>query len=305
MAESDWSYPTVPRSQRDLEVMMQDLDKFLATKNLEPGQRPMHATLHVARLYDYEGPLFRPITSGGPGAFDGAWAIQAMTDWYEANYGDRLKMEMGPGFVVIELRGTLWRMRLPRVFGHVQFFMDTNLANEGKRIAKLSDGQPASVNLIRSIDGITSAFAASLSGQEQIHVMESFIPGFSALMRLEKLKGDDLFDRARADYEASIEALVVSSWHNARWDTAQCAEKVLKGILRQRGRAFPTDGKRGHDIVVLGGLVRDETGAKLADEALRLVHCPTRLRYGEETADQQRAMRAHRALLGILRWLKD
>lgn len=283
--------------------MMLDLDKFLAAKNLEPGQRPMHAMLHVARLYNYEGPLLAPTSSSGA-AFEGPEALEAMNNWYEETYGDRLKMEMGPGFIAIELRGTLWRMRLPRIFGRVKIFMDTNLTNEGKRLAKLSDTEPASVNLIRSIDGITGAFAASLTRHEQIQLMEHFVPGLAALTRLEKLEGDELFDRARADYASSIEALMASSWHNARWDTAQCAEKVLKGILRLRGREFPTDGKRGHDIVVLGGLVRDETGAKLIDEALRLVHCQTKLRYGEETADQQGAMRAHRALLGVLRWLK-
>jgi HEPN domain-containing protein len=284
--------------------MLLELDAALASWELAPAQRPLHAVRFVARTYRYTGNLFLPRDAQhAPGT--GAWAVVEMYRWYEAMYGDHLLMELGPGFIVLQLRDTLWRMRLPRVWGEANYFVDRDLTNRGIALAKEREGPAASGNLLCLIVDLTASMAASLTSDEEKAIWEYFMSGFQALTWLEKQKDDPLFERAQADYGASVESLMLSLWHNARWDTAQSAEKLIKAHLRRCGHSFPDRGPAGHDIETLGALARRLTGVPLRGEALSLLQCPTRLRYGETGASRGDALKAHRALLGVMRWLSD
>lgn len=260
----------------------------------------MHAIKHLAQANGYGGRLFAAVSTA---VGDGGWAIEASDRWYRETYGDRLLADLSPGHIVLDLRDTPWRMRMPRCYGEVSFFADRNLENCGTTLARLSGGRPASGNVLTAIVDLTAPYAASLTDAEIKLVWEHFFPGLKATRCLEQLSGDELFDRARADYESSVENLMKRSWHNARWDTSQCAEKMFKGMLRQRGVSYPTGGKSGHDIPSLGTIVREATGAHMPVAALSLIHCPTGLRYGDEAATKTHAMKAHRALLGVICWL--
>ena len=88
--------------------------------------------------------------------------------------------------------------------------------------------------------------------------------------------------------------------HYTRWDTAQCAEKVLKGLLARAGHKYPTSGAKGHDILELGRLVGEKLGLAIPDSALRSIQCSPSVRYGEMNADQNEAYCSHKDLLSLL-----
>lgn len=278
--------------------MMQDLDRALGSTGLTPAQRPIRAATHVATALGYSDKPMLPLERiESSRDFDPGWCVRNAWLWYESVYADQVSMDWGPGALILDIRGTLWRFRMPLIFGRVQIFVDRNLKNVGGSLER--GGRTASVNLLCQIEGLSEELATRLSQAECDKVLAVFRSGFPAVKRLSELKGDGLFQIARNDYVSSIVAMLGSMWAKARWDTAQCAEKVLKGILNREGRKYPK-GSKGHDIVLLGGLVAEATGVQFPHQALAAADCSTNVRYGEVPASQDEALLSHTSLLQIL-----
>jgi HEPN domain-containing protein len=93
------------------------------------------------------------------------------------------------------------------------------------------------------------------------------------------------------------------SWSKASWETAQCAEKVMKAVLVRAGCKHIPKGRDGHDIRSLGHVLEREGGVSLDARDLGLIHCDPRVRCGEEVVNFATAYAAHRALLRLLKAL--
>lgn len=152
------------------------------------------------------------------------------------------------------------------------------------------------------MQGITQTYAGRLTDAELAHVLGSYAAGYAAMCAFDALKGHDLFTEARGDYQHSVDALIDGpTLSKARWDGAQCAEKVFKGLLAQAGHPYPTAGAKGHDIAHLGGLIKTHFEIAIPAGVLRAIHCPPAVRYGEMNVDQNEAWTSHMALLTALR----
>lgn len=295
-----WTWPSIPTNDAEFEAMMASLDAHLISEGRAPAQRPMPAALLLSKSLGYSGKPLLPmgrIQIGAP--YDAGWRIKAAWEWWDRVYGDQVKIDFGPGSVVFRMRGSMWRLRMPRVYGTVGFFADRNLENQGLTLAK-PGGPPASHNMLCLVDGLSSELAARLSKGELEDIAGAFRRGYPATLHLESLSGDDFFTEARKEYGSSIEALMASSWPQARRNTASCAEIVFKGVLRMAGRKFPTGGKDGHDIPQLGQLVSDATGVKFNAASLAAIHCSTDVRYVKVPSTDDDALVAHMSLLQIL-----
>jgi hypothetical protein len=301
----DWFWnKRLPTNQAEFEAMMIELDGFLASQGKLPAQRPFEAARQLSMRLGYSGKPLLPlerIEIKQP--FDAGWCIKAAWLWFEAIYGDKLAIDFGPGSVVLDLRGSLWRFQMPRIYGEVGLFIDTNLSNKGVSLSKPGE-PPASINVLCQVDGITQPLADRLTFEETKHIFSVFQDGYLALTKLEGITGDDFFEQARAEYRHSVEALLASDWAKARYDTALCAEKVFKGILRKNGKGYPTDAKKGHDIPLLGELLHTALDITLPKPLLESVHCPTKVRYGEMLSTGADGLGAHRALLAVLVMLR-
>lgn len=280
----DWEWGIRPESDEEFEAMMASLDAHLARKGLLPHQRPFRAKARFALLLDISVPLAGSIL--GIGATESCPEIQRVGDWFKAMYGERLNPHFHARSFVMELRGTLWRMRLGMPFGSPTLFMDKDLTNRN--------------SVLGCIDGFSQAFADRLKDAELDSLMTEIEIGFPAIEALDGFSGSDLFDLARLDYEHGVDALVSGiAWSKARWDTAQTAEKVLKGMLNVARQPYPK-GRDGHIIPSLGELVRDYYEIDIPTELLEAIDCKPAVRYGEEEATRESAMAAHRALLQML-----
>lgn len=294
-----WIWSIRPSTDAEFDAMMIHLDHHLATHNLLPAQR----SLNAARLVSMGLKLSGIPTLGGNGdrgePFSPRDLLARVFDWYNATYGDRNKIDFSLGYVVLPLRNTYWRLRIPLAYGTVVPFADRNLANTGRQLG--SRLEPASHNVLTSLQDVTQAYADRLTDLEIDRVMHAYVRGYFAMATLDELKGHDLFDQARGDYTHSVDALAAGhALSKARWDTAQCVEKVFKGLLGRAGQSFPTNAAQGHDIVHLGGLVTKRFGNLLADSSLRAIHCPPKVRYGEINVDPNEAWSSHDALLEVL-----
>lgn len=295
-----WSWPARPANETDFDKMMTSLDRHLASLALEPFQRDLNAALVVSSTLGLSGtPILGGPADRGP-PFSPRDLLARVHDWYVENYGDRMKMDMSPGTTLVLLHSNLWKFKMPRLWGSMQVFADRNLTNEGRSLAT-KRSEPASHNVLRSLEGMTQAYANKLTDAELATLHRSFIASFQAMRCLDDLKGHQLFEEAKADYRHSVAALFSGNeLGKARWETAQCAEKVLKGLLARDAHAFPTDGARGHDTVHLGGLVKDKLGITLSVQLLTTIKCTAAVRYGEVPSTREEALAAHDALIRVL-----
>jgi len=284
--------------------MMFSLDRHLALYEAVPSRRSLNAARLVSIALNLSG---TPILGGSEDRgipFGPRDLICRVFEWFDANYGERNKIDMALGRIVLPLHNTYWMLDIQLVYGTAVPFADRNLDNKGRQIG--TGNEPATVNVLRCLRGITQPYASRLADADIHAVLRAYRHGYAAMAFLDSLTGHPLFSQARADYNASVEALLLgTALSRARWDTAQCAEKVLKGLLGRAGHDFPTGGWQGHDIPHLGGLVDTHLGATLPEILLRAITCSPKVRYGEMNVDINEAWTSHACLLDLLIHLRS
>ena len=301
-----WAWEMRPATVEEFDRMMVSLDRHLAALRLNPAQRPMNASLLVSSKLGLDGtPIFSsPEERGQP--FSPRDLLARVHDWYDATYGDKTKIDFSPGSVVVQLQGTLWEMKMPKVWGRFQPFASPDLTRPTKPQIAVKGSTPIRHNILWSIEGMTQAYASQLTRNDLLMLVDEFDNDYPAMVCLDDLKGHDLFDEARGDYRHSVDALLTGHEINkARWDTAQCAEKVLKGLLARDGHPFPTAGPKGHDIEHLGELVKQHLLIDLPASDLKLIYCSPAVRYAEQKETVENALAAHQALVMVLRLLAE
>jgi len=146
--------------------------------------------------------------------------------------------------------------------------------------------------------------ANKLSDQELAFFFHAFAHGWQAIMTLDSLGGHALFSEVKADFRHSVDAIASRrEYGKARWEAAQCAEKLLKGLLAREGHSYPKDAGKGHDHVHLGKLLQEKLGIRISEEILTALKTSPAVRYGEEASTLEQAMASHSALLALLRTL--
>lgn len=289
---NEWGWTQKPENDAEFEAMMCSLDAYLASKQVLPHQRPFAARGLVGRLLEIVDPFPRSMFGfEGPADFP---ILKRAVDWFSNTYQGRLNPHFQARSAVIDLRGTPWRVRFPIFYGDASLFLDRNMDNSGG-----PRSQP-SRNLLHHIEGFSSHYADRLSEAELDGIHQAFKTGFEGIDALDAMNDQPLFDQARLDYEHSVNALVSGiAYNKAKWETAQTAEKVIKGILAEAGIAYPTNSD-GHKIPLLGKLINDHFGVTLPEDLLNEIDCPPKMRYAEAVATYDQALAAHRALLVVL-----
>ncbi|WYX07930.1 hypothetical protein WJ978_17960 [Achromobacter xylosoxidans] len=296
----NWSWNSRPTTVEEFDSMMTSLDGHLTSLGLLPAQRPLNASLVVSSTLRLSGTFILGGSSNRGEPFSPKDLLARIHDWYEEIYGERTKIDFSPGSIVVSTHGNFWEMKIPRTVGQVQAFISADLSHEGNRIAT-KDSPLAKFNILCSLQGMTQAYANRLSSDDLRLLNEKFHTGSEAVAFLDGLGGHDLFNEARGDYRHSVDALLTGrELSKARWDTAQCAEKVLKGLLARDGHKYPTSGAQGHDINHLGGLIKQKLGIELPATELTVVHCSTAVRYAKERSTTEQALAAHDALVQLL-----
>lgn len=292
----NWLWFLHPTNQQEFDAMMLSLDKHLATCGLLPAQRGMNASRLVSMRLGLSGLNTFPSPEQRGAPFSATDLLGRVHDWYRDNYAKRMYLGSAGG-VVFNLRGTFWELRLPIMYGTGRLFADRNLQNVGNR---LGIREPSTLNALTYIKDLTQTYANTLTDEELHGICSTFVRGIEALNVLDSLKNHELFDHARGDRKLAVVALMDGrSSSVAWWQTAQCAEKIIKGLLARKGHGYPTNGGAGHDISALGTRARTKLGLSLSEQDLATVHCSAAVRYGGQPVSQQDALDAHDALLRL------
>lgn len=283
--------------------MMLSLDRHLSSKGLPPSQRSMRASMQLSWTLGLDGtPIFGGSADRSPD-FSSRDLLARVHDWYSEHYGNAMKIDMSPGKILIFVNGNLWKLQLPMLMGSMTVVADRDLS-----LCKQKSIDRGSVvfNVLCAMEGLTQTFASNLSDRELAFIHHAFAHGWQAIMTLDALRGHHLFDEARSDYRHSVDAVATGrEYGKGRWETAQCAEKLLKGLLAKEGHSYPKNAGKGHDHVHLGTLIGEKLGISLDERHLATLRTSPAVRYGEESSTLEQAMGSHAALLCLLRALSS
>jgi hypothetical protein len=209
-------------------------------------------------------------------------------------YGDRLKVDMSPGRMVIFVEEDLWVLYFPRIFGTIKFFVSQSI--ESNRVQY--DQNPACFNVLDAIRDMTLGRRNALPNNEAVHVFEKFMLGFRAISLLEGTMTHKLIKSALADISSSVDQLMDKSkqYGLSKWSSLQAAEKIMKAALDLKGASFP----KIHNLRDLTKEARKHGIVGDWDMLINHIQCTPSIRYGDESCDRISALLAHNSLFGLI-----
>lgn len=282
----------VPTSGPEFEALMADIDTKLTAEGTEIPNRPMMAIREVGLRYKVPMPLGGEVSGMPPELRAQAPLSDAINRWFKEVYGDKLNVDPCPGRTVIRLDGDLYTMRIPRIFGQVNFVTSRAfLDNPG-----ISRG-PATCNVAQLVDDLSESKASRLSDDALNELATSFQRALPALYTLENTP-HELIQIALGDVAVAVGNLMVrlGRFGESKWASLQAAEKTLKAAIALEGAKF----KRTHG---LGGLFAElsKLGISVNPQLfVESIQCSPGIRYGEETCTREEALDAHHRSLDLV-----
>jgi hypothetical protein len=298
---------------------MEEIDTDLARKGMPIPGRQIAAVLEAA--FDQgivDGSLTPPMREPRAGVYHGPDLSIRIERWYDEVYGDRLKVDLGPGSTAVVLQGEVWEYRFPNGGGPAIFFArdlesGPALVHEGTAQAWLSTDDPRrrtwkaqKFDVLAGVVGLPESIVPRLGANDLREVVGLFATEWHSLTWLNRARNHALVRSAMADFHASVRHLTArpAELGQSRWASQQGLEKMLKSCLEHSVGKYPKGGKDAHNLFRLAELVGEATGFRLPDVALREVDCKPGIRYGEEPtgslSDVVRRSRIALAVSGVL-----
>lgn len=297
LRNSDGIVGRPPKQGPQFEELMAEIDSKLTNEGVAIPSRPMLAVREVSIRYDLNMPLGGDVVCMPPDLRKNAALSEAIKQWYEDNYGDRLKVNLCPGQTVVLLDGDLYTLRIPSIFGSVKFV----LTRQWLHAPGISRG-PAICNITQLVNEMPPAKAARLTDVALDSIGNAFETALPAAYTLEST-GHTLMRIARGDVEVAVDCMMARDgrYGESKWASLQAAEKVLKAAIDLTGLKF----KFTHG---LAELCETLTGTGLAFDAtaqVAAIQCKPGIRYGEEHCSRDEALAAHRASLELVNILRE
>ena len=282
-----------PRTEKEFNAMMDDMDATLTNDGVAIGWRSLNALAIAASKIGIT--LAVVDVAPTPGVYEGDSLSAWIHQWYKDRYGEeRLKVRMGPGSVTLLIRGTPWKMDFPRV-GNVEFICHPDL-NFGKD-RRITTRGTAVYNVLWAIKGFPAGLASSLSNEEQKSIFDFFLLARGPLERLQFYKTEPFISAALGDLEAAIEHILNNIPHYglSKWASLQFVEKLIKQLLTKKTIRF----KFNHDLKGLAELAAQSGLPSLPIELINRIMCSAQIRYNEGGTTLDKAISAHHASIAI------
>lgn len=241
---------------------LNDLDEQLGSEGIAIPGRPLRAMALISKQ-------FKTTIS---------WSSslsERVDQWFQARYGDKLKMDFSTGKMVLKIKHDLYLAQFPLIYGQVQ------------------------VNPLTWIQGVPSGLWQTLTEQEINDVAEKVMWGYeqnTRVVRLTKVETDDI--------GAAIHFLFSPhpNFSLSKWSSLQSAEKALKAFLKSKNASFP----KTHNLQTLidrceaNGLSKNTAIKSLAAK----IQCDPSIRYGE-VIKKEDALEAHYACIELCAIVSD
>ena len=274
---------------------MADIDRKLSKEGIEISSRSIHAAREVAMRFDLHMPLGGDPARMPPEIRKSAELSEAIHRWYQENYGDRLNEDPCPGHSVLLLDEDLYKLRVPRLFGSVEFVVTREWLPE-PGISRA----PVIANIVQLVADMTPSKAERLSDDALQHLAKGFERALPASYLLESTSHKLMYS-ARGDIAVAVLNLMERGdrYGASKWASLQASEKVLKAAIELEGAKFAFT----HDLSKLRAVLEDAGITIDADEQITAIQCRPGIRYGEEPCSREEALWAHHATLDLVNLL--
>jgi hypothetical protein len=281
---------TLPSSEDEFISMMETVDEALRAGGVQISARSMEACRIISWSLGLGLSLFQPKGIPRPGVFVGDDLTLRITAWIDARYGQRQAMDFGPGLVAIPLRGDLWSVRLPRVFGTAVFFASRTERSTTPEYY-LPRRESPKLNVLEQVLELPQGLRSALSDGELAEFLRRFMEGFTAMSAVETVGDRPMVFEARGDLSAAFEFLVSRPQQlgQARYSAMQAAEKLIKSFIDARGENF----KRIHSISKLNNAAVRLGLSPIDPTWIAAIECTADPRYGQEKSTPDQAYRAY------------
>lgn len=282
----------IPHEGPDFETLMREVDSLLSSQGHPIEDRALYAVREISLRYGI------PIPMGGydaplpPDVAPHASLGAAIKRWYEANFGERLKVDMRPIRTVVRLGDDLYVLGIPRISGQVTFVMSREFLPPRPHLSA-----PAVCNVLQLIEHLTPARASRLTDADLEAVQHAFQRAWRAGFTLE-LTPHEYMVHARADVDTAVNSLMSPNvpFGASKWASLQASEKAFKAALSIHGGKFGYT----HNLSELAQNLNDAGVVTDVRELLDRIQCTAKIRYGDEACTETEALSAHHASLDLL-----
>lgn len=260
----------------NINEIFEKIDKELISKNIPITHRYMEATSKISVMFKVPIPISpkTPLPNNKLGNQLGIW----LSDWYEKKYGDKQKINFDLGVFYINIRGDLWKYRIPCFYGTCNFFVNQDLSDKGNN---------SSTNIMRMCDGMTQAYVNSLNDKELHNLFEKYQESIEVFQIFRSWRTEEvaMLQAIHADIRNITIQLDSNFTHygQALFSYLQVAEKIIKSWLLNTDLTLENLKKNyGHQIEKLAIAFNDRYENTLNINLVKNLKNNADLRYGNE-----------------------
>ncbi len=284
---------------------LERIDEELAQKDVPIHGRPIHAIMEFGRKFQISLPIVVAKHAHADPEYpkENEYITSTIHDWYETRYAELLKIDFSPGRTIVEVKGNIMVMKLPKVYGRTWVFWDLNkIGISGSQKVKLGPNiPPVELNIIDIIIGLTPSLAKTVNEHEAEQLVQWFILSMDVYNFLLQRKGSHFVEQALPDLNNSVDYIVGSkpSYGQSKWASLQACEKIMKAYIKDSGMPF----SKTHKLKALANEAGFHSEKEL--KLLQNIQCSADTRYGEETVSKQDAINAHKSTISFIYWLSN
>jgi len=276
-------------SEEEFLSLIEEIDREMTAEGVKITARPFVAGLKITGRYNITLDACPPRRPAKQGCFDPLEISIRIHDWIEQRYGNRLKVPFSIGSVVLPLRGALYKINCPTIYGQVKFVCEPN--NFGKPREAIGQFAAPVVNVLDLIEDMTPALANSLMAEEVVRIGIASVAGMAIYLTLHAIVDVEYVREALGDFDAAVLHLMEHRPQPglSKWASLQATEKIVKAYISQSG------GKVKY-IHSLPDLYSEATNLGLPQPPpghVDLVQCLAGVRYGQVVVSLDEATRAH------------
>jgi hypothetical protein len=283
--------------ESEFEHMMEQIDQELRNKDVPIPSRPLHAVGDVSKRLNTEITIVPEPVPAIPGRYDRLTLAAHIDRWYQARYGDSLKVHFGPGSVALLIKGDPWKMVLPRIYGKVICVCDPDLEKYRNSPRITTGPQRPTYNVLWCIEDIPAGLASTLTENERREILQFFMKAHEALQDFENIRSKPYVNEAIADLNSATAFILQRppQYGLSKWSSLQLVEKLLKSFLKLKNASIP----RHHKLQEIAQIAKDHGLVPPNVALLASAQCTAGVRYGEVPVTLGEAISAHHASLDL------
>lgn len=287
--------PLVINSEEEFVSLIEDIDREMVVEQIPITARPFTAGIKITSRYDVILNAIPPDRPPKCNCFDALEISIRIHNWMQDRYGEKLKVSFQIGKVVLPLRGDLYLINCPVIYGKIIFVCEPQTF--GQKREKIGINASPIVNILDSINNLTPALAESLNAEEVIKISVAFVLGMGAYTALEAIKDIEFIREVIGDFDASVAHLLTPNPQAglSKWASLQVVEKLYKAYISQKGEFII----RTHSLQKLCKHAEQLGLPSPPQDYIDFVQCPAGVRYGEISVSLEESLKAHLVSLEI------